>query len=264
MQSEWRPAELAGFVEQLWYSEGTISHPRERILPNGKIELIVNFGDPYRLVEGSGVERMSTGVVTGMQSRPIVIEGPRRHSVLGVRLHPAGAYALLATPMHEVSDLTVETRDLVGRAAEELAGRCSEAQSTEEKLRVVATWIGARIARARHVDPPVAWAANCIEKTDGGVSIRALRERTGFSKTRLASEFRDQIGFAPKRYSRIVRFRKLLAVLHGGAPSLADAALAAGYYDQPHMTDEFRELAGMTPREFLAMRYPGGVTAAEG
>jgi hypothetical protein len=29
------------------------------------------------------------------------------------------------------------------------------------------------------------------------------------------------------------------------------------------MTTEFRDLGGLTPREFLSMRYPGGTTAVE-
>ena len=36
-----------------------------------------------------------------------------------------------------------------------------------------------------------------------------------------------------------MRFRQLLAMLHRGPASLADGALAAGYYDQPHMNAEF-------------------------
>ena len=50
------------------------------------------------------------------------------------------------------------------------------------------------------------------------------------------------------------------ANVHPGA-SLAEVALAAGYYDQAHLGLEFRALAGLTPREFLASVYPDGTTA---
>ena len=50
----------------------------------------------------------------------------------------------------------------------------------------------------------------------------------------------------------------MLSLLQKGSEPLADVALAAGYYDQPHMTVEFRELAGITPSQFLAARHPAG------
>src|SRR5437588_11929303 len=72
------------------------------------------------------------------------------------------------------------------------------------------------------------------------------------------------IGAPPKRYARILRFRRVLSLLQSGAAPLADLALDAGYYDQPHMNAEFRELSGFSPREFLAARrYPGSVSLAE-
>jgi AraC-like DNA-binding protein len=42
-------------------------------------------------------------------------------------------------------------------------------------------------------------------------------------------------------------------------------AIANSFYDQPHLTAEFRTLAGMTPRQFLSARHPvgDGSTAAE-
>jgi transcriptional regulator GlxA family with amidase domain len=96
------------------------------------------------------------------------------------------------------------------------------------------------------------------------VSISELRERAGFSKTRLANAFRAQIGATPKQYARILRFRRALAMVNAAEGSLAGVALAAGYYDQPHMNAEFRELSGFSPREFLAaIRYPESVSVAE-
>jgi AraC-like DNA-binding protein len=119
-----------------------------------------------------------------------------------------------------------------------------------------------RVCRARRLDPQVAWIAARITESGGRAPIAALREHTGLSKTRLATLFREQIGMLPKAYARVVRFRRALALLDDEPSSLAEAALDAGYYDQSHMTTEFRELGGLTPREFLLQRYPGGTAAA--
>ena len=261
--STWRPAPLAGLVDVIWYSEGTTEQPRERAFPNGKVQLRVNLGEPYRLVEDTGTRGLGTAWLSGLESGPRVIELPARHRCLAVLLRPAGTHALLARPMHEVSGLTVDLQDLVGRAAGELAERCHDALSIEARFRLAAEWISERVVGSHGVDEGIAWVATQIERRGGAVSITTLREQTGLSKARLTATFREQIGVTPKLYARIVRFRRALALLHQGAGPLADVALAAGYYDQPHMNAEFRELGGLTPREFLATRYPDGVTAAE-
>ena len=106
--------------------------------------------------------------------------------------------------------------------------------------------------------------ASEIQRRRGAVSIAALREQTGFSKTRLASTFLEQVGTSPKQFARVIRFRHLLTRMHAGATALSDLALDGGYYDQPHMNAEFKELSGLTPREFLnATRYPRSVSVAE-
>ncbi|MFW6084495.1 MAG: helix-turn-helix domain-containing protein [Gemmatimonadota bacterium] len=47
-------------------------------------------------------------------------------------------------------------------------------------------------------------------------------------------------------------------------PSLAEVALSAGYYDQPHMNREFRRMAGLTPGEYLrSRRFPESPHLAE-
>jgi AraC-like DNA-binding protein len=256
--SEWRPPQLAGLVEVIWHFKGPTSSARKRILPNGMVEMLINFGEPYRTISGAGPELLKKSWLAGLQSGPMVSGQPPRQDVMGVRLCPAGAYALLNGPMREISELTVDLEDLVGRTADELEGRCYGAASIEERLRRAADWVAQRVTKSRGVDPAVAWAAGRIERSGGSVSIAELRRQTGLSKTRLAEAFRDQIGLAPKLYARVVRFRRAAELLQKGAEPLVEVALTVGYYDQPHMNAEFRELSGLSPREFLAARYLTG------
>jgi AraC-like DNA-binding protein len=96
------------------------------------------------------------------------------------------------------------------------------------------------------------WSAARIERSNGTVAIPRIQQQTGLSKKRLIQGFHEQIGVTPKLYARIIRLRRALTLLHQGGRSSAEVAVAAGYYDQPHMNLEFRQLAGLTPGDFLA------------
>jgi AraC-like DNA-binding protein len=182
---------------------------------------------------------------------------------MGIKLHPVGAYALLDLPLSEISDLTVDLGDLAGHAAAELAERCHAAPSDAERVRLAARWLEARLQRGRRAHPAVAWTAAQIAQHPGE-SIAELRAATGLSSTRLATHFREQVGVTPKRFARLHRFRRALEMLYEGERSLVDLALHAGYYDQPHFAREFREMAGLTPGEFLTSpHYPGGYNLPE-
>ena len=258
--SEWRPSELAGLVELIWETRGTTTEPQDRHYPHGMFELLVNLmGNRYRLLQPRGAGTFTTTWLVGQQLGPIVTAPPDRHHVLGIRLRPAGAYALLAAPLGVVTGLVVELEDLVGPTVRELVERCRDAPSVAARFDLAAAWLAARLTGACPIDPTIAWAAAEIEAHEGSVAIAELRKETGLSKTRLAAAFREQIGVTPKVYARLVRFRLALAMLESGIGPLADVALAAGYYDQPHFNAEFRDLTGQSPRELLVARYPSGV-----
>lgn len=264
--AEARPPHLSGLVDFLWHFEGAILCLRERIFPNGSLEIIVHLGGGrYRDVHGNRVSLCPQTCVTGIQLGAMVIEAPgTRTAVLGIRLTPAGAFAVFGRPMHEVTGLTVDLQDLVGTAAAELQDLCGAAVTPRARVRRAVEWIEARLRRGVRADPAMPWVIEQIRACDGAVSIGALRDRAGLSANRLATAFREQVGVSPKQYARIIRFRRALERLSTGPVTLAEAALDAGYYDQPHMTAEFKALSGITPREFvLSRRYPNSISIAE-
>ena len=262
----WNPPHLSGVVESIWHFDGVMSCLRERTFPSGLLQLIIHLDERYRVVEGERSEVCAEVCVGGIQTGPLVIESPgSRCRIMGVQLRPVGAYRLFGLPLAELAGQSnVDLQDVVGATAAELRERCLESGSAEEQVRRAAAWIEGRIARALEADPAIAWTAAQIQDRQGAVSISRLRDRTGLTRTRLAAGFRDQIGVTPKLYARILRFRRTLGLINQGEEPLAEIALAAGYYDQPHMNAELRELSGLAPGEFLAAaRYPNSVSLAE-
>lgn len=262
-----KPHRLAGLVESIWFFDGTAAL-RERHVPGGGLDLILQLGDrsdTFRIVEGEPRGACPPASIGGLLVGPLVIEAPPCPCrVLGIRLAPAGAYALLGVPLRELTGLTVDLRDILGAEAEWLAERCAEAPADRQRIRLVARWLEERLARGSSPDPCITGAAAEIVRTGGRVPIAQLRERLGISRFRLAAGFDEQIGVPPKRFARIVRFRAVTLALRAGRPDLARLAVRFGYYDQAHMNREFRHLSGLAPGEFLsATRYPEATSLAE-
>ncbi|MEL6180611.1 MAG: DUF6597 domain-containing transcriptional factor, partial [Myxococcota bacterium] len=112
---------LKPWVEAIWYSRGHLSKLRERVLPSATTDIIVNLGPPIHMIEGNGPERIEGTTVSGLLTRPILIEHPPWHEALGLRLSPLGIRAVLGIPGRMVLDDCVALTDLTGRAVDELA-----------------------------------------------------------------------------------------------------------------------------------------------
>ena len=102
------------------------------------------------------------------------------------------------------------------------------------------------------------WQRDChaVVLAVGSTSIRMLAKDLGWSERRLERRFLLTVGVKPKLFARISRFQRLLRMLESGeVTAFADAAISAGYYDQPHMNRDFAEFAQATPTEFLASSH---------
>ena len=134
--TESRPEHLVGLVESIWYFEVSIPYARERHFPNGRVGLVVQLESPFHVVTDATRERCATVCLSGLQTRPTIVEAPSRRSrVLGVRLSPAGAYMVAGSSLRDASERVVDLADLVGCAASELAERCAEGRSAEDRVR---------------------------------------------------------------------------------------------------------------------------------
>lgn len=82
--------------------------------------------------------------------------------------------------------------------------------------------------------------------------MSAVADALGLSERHLRRVFRAAVGMSPKSFAKLTRFhRALRAARADRRASWATIASASGYYDQAHLIDEFRTIAGVTPRALV-------------
>ena len=87
--------ELAAIVQEDWEVEGRLSPFRERILPNGFTEVMVNLGPPHQMVTHTGTSVWERAWFSGLHERAIVIESLHGTHLVSARRHPPGAVGRL-------------------------------------------------------------------------------------------------------------------------------------------------------------------------
>lgn len=101
------------------------------------------------------------------------------------------------------------------------------------------------------LDPEVAAAWRLMRTSRGRVRVDGLANEVGWSRKRLRSRFRSQIGLTPKHAARLVRFGHAAHLLAEGGAA-AQVAAASGYVDQAHLHREVKAFTGVTPTAVAA------------
>jgi AraC-like DNA-binding protein len=256
---------LREVLQRAWLFNGTTAMPRERVFPDGTLEIVLQLNASYRPAGDDAAAPYPVLSAGGMRTAPLTIENDGRPvRVLGLVLRPPGAFALLRTPLHELTDRDVDLHDVIGRAAADFGERCTQASTDAHCMTASLDWIRGRLVRAPEPRAPVASALAQLEAGRGDLAIASLEALSGASRARFAAAFRDQVGVTPKRFARILRFRRALELLDASEAPLGAIAAQAGYYDQPHMNAEFRVHAGLTPQGYRrAQRFPNSTSLAE-
>jgi len=241
------------------------------VVPHPAVTVIFDLGDqPFVIEDGRG-SRQRERVVAGLAPVRARGRGPARSfECLQVRLSPMVAPAVLGASS-ELSGAVVTLDDLWGREAVRTQERLRAAGSWQDRFAIAEAALARRLDMRRTVDPEVAFSWGRIVASRGRVRVERLAAETGWSRKRLWSRFRAQIGLTPKRVAQLVRFDHVAHRLAAGH-SVALVAAEGGYADQSHLHRDVVAFSGMTPAAvavspFLALddvAWPSGEQLAGG
>jgi AraC-like DNA-binding protein len=248
---------LLDFVDDFWLYDGyTQPHLKERILPSGTIELVINLrDDELRIYDAANPERcnrFSGALVSGAYGGFFVIDTAEEVSMIGVHFKPGGAFPFLGLPAGELADAHVNLETLWGRSAVELRERLCGAATPMERFHLLEEALLAHLFRPLEHHYAVPTALDAFGQTEARATVRDIARDIGLSQRRFIQVFTEEIGLTPKLFSRVKRFQRTIAIVRQAtAPDWARLAVDCGYFDQSHLIRDFLMFSGFSPSDYL-------------
>jgi AraC-like DNA-binding protein len=230
---------MAGFTSRapVRVDIAMVAHP--------SVTLLFDLSERDGMVHDSHGRHERGSVVAGLLPGDLRVTGCGEGECLQIRLEPVAAAAVLGASA-ELSETVVSLADVWGREAGRIEDRLRAAGSWDQRFTIAAEILARRLGARRPVDPEVAHAWRRTLTGRGRVRVDGLADEVGWSRKRLWSRFRSQLGITPKRAAGLVRFDHAAHLLAAGHAA-AGVAAASGYADQSHLHREVKAFAGLTP-----------------
>jgi AraC-like DNA-binding protein len=253
------PGALAGHVRCLWRlrAPATGGAPPEPIVPDGCVEIVLNLADPFVRHTGNGAShRQPLRLLAGQITRAVTIAPSGRADLWGIRFHPWSAAAFLKLHGTELRDRMMPLAD-ASRSLDSALDRVVDAGTEDGRRRALFDVLAAHARSIRPADPVLPSLVARIAAQREAMSVRELARAAGLGTRRVQAMFAERVGMSPKMLMRITRFQRAMRIARERADlPWSVVAVEAGYYDQPHLNHDSREIAGCAPSA-LVSKDPG-------
>ncbi|WP_251095471.1 helix-turn-helix domain-containing protein [Streptomyces sp. Caat 7-52] len=193
----------------------------------------------------------------GPRVRASYHDGNATASCVELRLAPGAARPLLGVPVAELVGRAVPLDALPGSAARRLASGLRWLDTDEVVPYLSETLPELLPATAESSRTALLLAgveALSVRGDRAPAQVRDVARELAVSERQLRNLFTDGVGVSPKHYTRIDRVRTVLT--RASTAPWSEVAAGTGYYDQSHMTSDFRALMGVPPRSYFTGRLP--------
>jgi AraC-like DNA-binding protein len=249
-------AELQPFIKCFWTldADADPSPVKQRVVPDGCMEMIFHYGDLYRqyFEDGSFIVQprcfVFGQITTFLEIAPTGITG-----LVSARFHPDGLTPFLTVPVAALENKAVELANLFGDKGKELEEKVIAETNNQERIKLIEAFLLSRLAEPQAIDTITKACVDTIFQSQGQLDVVELADKMRLNRRNMERRFVSAIGMSPKQLSKVTRLQATLKMLEQKKyTSLTSLAHENGYYDQAHFIKDFREFTGMSPKSFFA------------
>ncbi len=241
---------LKSLVKEYWVFENDdLTVEQQKIIPDGYSEIIIHYGDPYRINLSGQWETQSRMLFSSQISKFFHLENTGNSGMIGIKLYPTTFNELFQMDVSHLTDRVVPLNQIIPDRIVGLTSLQETNISMEERSQLAEKWLLEQLSMISFQDK----IRKCLEMifvTHGMIDIDQMATTIELSTRQLERLFKKVVGLTPKFYCRIIRFNYIFEVMKEQKDSWIRTALQSGFFDQSHFIKNFKEFTGEEPSNY--------------
>ncbi len=239
------PERYSHLIERIWIAHTSAEEFDLYIPPTPYINALIPFNEK---VSYNSI-LIDSPVIHGLLTKPIELKVPKETVIVGIRFFNYGWYPFsnqllthptnTTVPLPATRNFIKDLRDLyenskineIGNYIEDYLSQIYSAEK-ELKTKVIAEY-------SKEI------------RENNNLSISDFCEKADINYVTFYRLFLKTVGLTPKKYERLIKFRKSLDKILHTSDGLTNIGLTSGYFDQAHFVKEFKHFMRKTPSEYI-------------
>ena len=249
--------ELSKYIKYYWSLEDVepkTPHSKERVFPDGCIELIFHYGDHFKKIYATGVTDVQPkSFIHGQITRYIELEATGKIGIFSVRFKPAGLQPFIPFDVLQITDSTRSLTEIWGDDGNQLETTILKAATNEERVEIVERFLKSVVDPSKKNSAPIDFCIEAVLQSNGTISLEKLADELQIGKRQLERKFQSAVGLNLKMFSRITRFNYALQLIEKKEfDGFTKVAYDGGFYDQAHFIKDFKNITGLNPKQYFS------------
>ncbi|WP_310555568.1 helix-turn-helix transcriptional regulator [Flavobacterium sp.] len=247
---------LAEFIKCYWTLDSPVeSNPeKQRIVPDGCIEMIFHYGDFYKQYSEDGSFIIQPKCfVFGQITQALDIAPTGTTGIFAIRFHPDGFTSFATMVVTDMRNKAVPLTELFGNEGVILEIEMLKTTNVEDKIKIIEAFLMSKLITPQSINNIIKSSIETIMELNGQLSIDDLSDSLKINRRQLERKFSTVIGLSPKQLSKIIRIQATLKMLNNKEfTNLTSIGYESNYYDQAHFIKDFKEFTGISPKKFYS------------
>lgn len=241
--------EYSDLIERIWILENDGEDLDLMIPPNPYVNMVFPIGESrYMFIK----EWIGSPQIEGISLQTISLHYPAKTKFIGIRFFPYGWFSFLKLHGSEILNKSLNLNPLTPNLS--IGAFENKEMINEDILEEIY-----RILNQLYIenqDQNLDIVKEFYEQFRNGESQESIEEfchKHHSNYSTLNRYFSKVTGLSPKRFERLIKFRKSLCSLIDNPQELTKIGLDSGYFDQAHFIREFKLFLNHTPSSYQSL-----------
>lgn len=225
------------------------------LLPDTEYMMVINLGDlvSIKRIDGASFRHNPySALLFSHYDKCFRVESTNLFCIV-IHFYPLGLYHFLKQSLSSIplnSYLNIDS--LAGLSLQQIVDDgCSEKQDSEI-ICLIERFLLKHFSAINSKDDVLRSALTLLNQYHCHMSIESLSKLTCSTYRQLDRKFSEQVGFAPKQYAKVVRFRKAFdQLMKQKEGNMIQIVAEQNYYDQMHLIKDFKKFTSYTPTQLI-------------